>query len=461
MTRSLFFMTRFQPLLLSLAYLMRPSIIFFDEIDGLAPVRSSRNDQIHSSIVSTLLALMDGLDNRGEIIVIGATNRIENIDPALRRPGRFDRELRFSLPSRDARKDILGLQTKEWTPAIEPDLLELLADKTIGYSGADLKGLCAEAALSALRRRYPQVYKTSQKLALDFDQIRIGEQDFDKAMEKMVPSTHRIQDQAQYPLAPTMRPLLGDCVAAITAKLDTIWCKEFSYRPRLLIKASKGQSVANHIGPAVLHHLEKLPCHKLDTSALCSNSARSPEEAMFHIIQEAKRTVPSVLYIPHLLSLWNEVMGPSQKAAFMMLMSDISPTAPLLVIAFIEEEDGDDNDNDDEEDNMDRSVVEKLFDPASEVVEIENPNDEQRRAFFKPIFEAGLREPQPEEMVGEDGEADAAAGVEALAVLPIPECRELTEKEEKRMRRKEDANLRELRIFLRLVSISRKNGILN
>jgi SpoVK/Ycf46/Vps4 family AAA+-type ATPase len=80
---------------------MRPSIIFFDEIDGLAPVRSSRQDQIHSSIVSTLLALMDGLDNRGEIIVIGATNRIDSIDPALRRPGRFDREFLFPLPSKE------------------------------------------------------------------------------------------------------------------------------------------------------------------------------------------------------------------------------------------------------------------------------------------------------------------------------------------------------------------------
>ena len=81
------------------AYQTRPSIIFFDEIDGLAPVRSSRQDQIHSSIVSTLLALMDGLDNRGEIVVIGATNRIDSIDPALRRPGRFDREFLFPLPS--------------------------------------------------------------------------------------------------------------------------------------------------------------------------------------------------------------------------------------------------------------------------------------------------------------------------------------------------------------------------
>ena len=145
---------------------MRPSIIFFDEIDGLAPVRSSRNDQIHSSIVSTLLALMDGLDNRGEIIVIGATNRIENIDPALRRPGRFDRELRFSLPIRESRKAILGLHTKNWNPPVESNLVETLADKTIGYSGADLKGLCAEAALHTLRRKYPQVIKLSFCLPL-------------------------------------------------------------------------------------------------------------------------------------------------------------------------------------------------------------------------------------------------------------------------------------------------------
>ena len=83
---------------------MRPSILFFDEIDGLAPIRSTRQDQIHSSIVSTLLALMDGLDSRGEIVVIGATNRIDSIDPALRRPGRFDREFIFPLPSRQVRE---------------------------------------------------------------------------------------------------------------------------------------------------------------------------------------------------------------------------------------------------------------------------------------------------------------------------------------------------------------------
>lgn len=144
-------------LLFDQAYQMRPSIIFFDEIDGLAPVRSSRQDQIHSSIVSTLLALMDGLDNRGEIIVIGATNRIENIDPALRRPGRFDRELRFALPDKATRKEILKLHTKPWDPPVNEQLMNFLSAKTLGYCGADIKGLCTEAALNALRRRYPQV----------------------------------------------------------------------------------------------------------------------------------------------------------------------------------------------------------------------------------------------------------------------------------------------------------------
>ena len=90
---------------------LQPSIIFFDEIDGLAPVRSAKQDQIHASIVSTLLALMDGLDSRGQVVVIGATNRPDAVDPALRRPGRFDRELLFPLPDAAARASILDINT--------------------------------------------------------------------------------------------------------------------------------------------------------------------------------------------------------------------------------------------------------------------------------------------------------------------------------------------------------------
>lgn len=121
------------------------SIIFFDEIDGLAPVRSSKQDQIHASIVSTLLALMDGMDGRGQVIVIGATNRPDAIDPALRRPGRFDREFYFGLPGLEAREKILGIMTKGWDGWGESEgtagkeRLNGLAKLTKGYGGADLR----------------------------------------------------------------------------------------------------------------------------------------------------------------------------------------------------------------------------------------------------------------------------------------------------------------------------------
>lgn len=124
----------------------QPSIIFFDEIDGLAPVRSSKQDQIHASIVSTLLALMDGMDGRGQVVVIGATNRPDAVDPALRRPGRFDREFYFPLPGLDAREKILSIMTKGWMGWNRDDgdeqtkeRLTGLAKLTKGYGGADLR----------------------------------------------------------------------------------------------------------------------------------------------------------------------------------------------------------------------------------------------------------------------------------------------------------------------------------
>ncbi|RKP38415.1 P-loop containing nucleoside triphosphate hydrolase protein, partial [Dimargaris cristalligena] len=126
-------------LLFEQARAWQPSIIFFDEIDGIAPVRSSKQDQIHSSIVATLLALMDGLDTRGQVVVIGATNRIDAVDPALRRPGRFDREFFFPLPNAAARQQILTIATKHWKPPVDPAQLATLVQRTKGYCGADLK----------------------------------------------------------------------------------------------------------------------------------------------------------------------------------------------------------------------------------------------------------------------------------------------------------------------------------
>ena len=120
----------------------QPSIIFFDEIEGLAPVRSSKQDQIHASIVSTLLALMDGMDGRGQAVGIGATNRPDAVDPALRRPGRFDREFYFPLPGLEAREKILRIITKKWRgwAGEEGETCTKGSSKlTKGYGGAGLR----------------------------------------------------------------------------------------------------------------------------------------------------------------------------------------------------------------------------------------------------------------------------------------------------------------------------------
>ncbi|KAF5771737.1 putative chromatin regulator PHD family [Helianthus annuus] len=139
-------------LLFQVAEKSQPSIIFFDEIDGLAPSRTRQQDQTHNSVVSTLLALLDGLKSRGSVIVIGATNRPDAIDPALRRPGRFDREIYFPLPSVNDREAILSLHTQKWPTPVNRSLLKLIARKTVGFAGADLQALCTQTAIIALKR---------------------------------------------------------------------------------------------------------------------------------------------------------------------------------------------------------------------------------------------------------------------------------------------------------------------
>ncbi|KAI3989353.1 hypothetical protein MKX01_026936 [Papaver californicum] len=139
-------------LLFQVAEKSQPSIIFFDEIDGLAPCRTRQQDQTHNSVVSTLLALLDGLKSRGSVIVIGATNRPEAVDPALRRPGRFDREIYFPLPSVKDRAAILSFHTQTWPKPVNGVLLKWISQQTVGFAGADLQALCTQAAMIALKR---------------------------------------------------------------------------------------------------------------------------------------------------------------------------------------------------------------------------------------------------------------------------------------------------------------------
>lgn len=132
----------------------QPAVLFFDEFDGLAPARGGRGDAVHSSVVSTLLALMDGLKDRGRVVVLAATNCPDALDAALRRPGRFDRELLFTLPGRADRGEILRVHTRRWPDAARPSdgMLSTLARATEGFSAAELAALASSAVVGAATR---------------------------------------------------------------------------------------------------------------------------------------------------------------------------------------------------------------------------------------------------------------------------------------------------------------------
>ncbi|XP_029815152.1 ATPase family AAA domain-containing protein 2-like [Manacus vitellinus] len=308
------------------AYQMRPSIIFFDEIDALAPTRSSKQDQVHSSVVGTLLTLMDGLASRGEVVVIGATNRLDSIDPALRRPGRFEREFRFSLPNEEQeRQEIFKIHTRGWKKPSD-NLLEELAEKCVGYCGADIKALCAEAGLCALRRCYPQIHESDKRLKIDATSIEVTAKDFAMAMQKIVPTSQRAGASPVRALPPISKPLLENTLErtlqalqrafphaelalkkdqgndvmdneespSVSRKMPTHKISgrkkaEFhtfssnppyqptSFRPRFLIVEEPGSGQAFDLASAVIHALEKFPAYTLDLMTLFVSSTSQEE----------------------------------------------------------------------------------------------------------------------------------------------------------------------------------------
>ena len=168
-----------------------PSIIFIDELDSIAPKREEVSGEVERRIVAQLLSLMDGLKARGKVVVIGATNRINAIDPALRRPGRFDREIEIGVPDRDGRLDILEIHTRGMP--LEKDVnLERLADITHGFVGADLQALAKEAAIRALRRILPEIDLSAESIPADtLNKIIVKMQDFIDVVNEMEPSAMR------------------------------------------------------------------------------------------------------------------------------------------------------------------------------------------------------------------------------------------------------------------------------
>ncbi len=167
-----------------------PAIIFIDEIDAIAPKRGEVTGEVEKRVVAQLLALMDGLKSRGQVIVIAATNRPGDIDPALRRPGRFDREIAIPVPDKRARREILQVHTRNMPLGEDVDLDEL-AEVTHGFTGADLAALCREAAMHALRRFLPKIDMKKGIPAEVLKELKVTRQDFLAALRDIQPTALR------------------------------------------------------------------------------------------------------------------------------------------------------------------------------------------------------------------------------------------------------------------------------
>ena len=168
-----------------------PSIIMIDEIDSIAPKREEVTGEVEKRVVSQLLSLMDGMQARGKVVVLGITNRVNSIDPALRRPGRFDREIEIGVPDKKGRLEILQIHTRGM-PLEKTVNLDSLADRTHGFVGADLEALCKEAAMRALRRILPDIDLEAESIpAKVLSKLVVGMNDFENALKEIQPSALR------------------------------------------------------------------------------------------------------------------------------------------------------------------------------------------------------------------------------------------------------------------------------
>jgi len=278
-----------------------PSIIFIDEIDAIAPKRSEVHGEVERRVVSQLLTLMDGLKGRGKLIVIGATNIPDSMDPALRRPGRFDREIRIDAPDRDGRKEILQIHTRGMPISKECDL-EKLSDSTYGFVGADLAALARESAMNALRRYLPEI-DLDKPIPVDLlEKMEVSMDDFKNAQRGIEPSAMReffvempkvkwddvggleqvkqnLKESVEWPLS---RPEVFENMG-ITPPTGILLYGPPGTGKTLLAKAIANESKANFIsikGPEVM-----------------SKWVGESEKAVRELFKKAKQVAPTIVFL--------------------------------------------------------------------------------------------------------------------------------------------------------------------
>lgn len=350
---------------------------------------------------------MDGMDGRGQVIVIGATNRPDSIDPALRRPGRFDREFYFPLPNTEARRAIIDIHTKSWEPPLSDEMKNELAELTKGYGGADLRALCTEAALNAVQRVYPQIYQSKDRLLIDPTKITVAPKDFMISLKKIVPSSERSTSSGASPLPPAVEPLLrhpfqeikeivGQILPqkkALTAleeaqyeqpddeagfrheRMQQAFERSRIFRPRLLIRGQPGMG-QQYLAAAILQHFEGIHVQSFDLPTLLSDPVKSPETALVHLFAEVKRHKPSVIYIPN-IETWYHTVERTVISTFLGLLRSLPPTDPVLLLGVLES-DGEGADNE---------MMKSLFGFSKKNrYELSAPREEWRHEFFDPTM---------------------------------------------------------------------------
>lgn len=289
-----------------------PSIIFIDEIDSIAPKREEVQGEVERRVVAQLLTLMDGLKERGHVIVIGASNRIDAVDPALRRPGRFDREINIGVPDKNGRKEILSIHTRGMPMGMDDEkkneFLEDVANLTYGFVGADLAALARESAMNALRRYLPEIDLDKPIPTEILEKMAVTDDDFREALKAIEPSSLRevtvevpnikwddiggletvkseLRETVELPLAkPEVFKRLG-----IRAAKGFLLYGPPGVGKTLLAKAVATESDANFIsvkGPEVL-----------------SKWVGESEKAIREIFKKAKQVAPTIVFLDEIDSI--------------------------------------------------------------------------------------------------------------------------------------------------------------
>jgi len=285
-----------------------PSIIFLDEIDAIAPKREKVIGDVEKRVVAQLLVLMDGLKSRGQVLVIGATNIPNVLDPALRRPGRFDREIAIGVPDVTGRKEILEIYTRGMPLDEEIDLTGL-ARSTHGFVGADLEALCREAAMSCLRSFFPKIDFSTEHIPYEeLTSLQVSQQDFQEALNEVEPSAireiyievpsvrweniggldevkQRLIESIEYPLK----------YPELFEKADTIPPKGILFYgvpgtgKTLLAKAAANESESNFIS--------------IKGSGIISKWVGEAEQAVHEIFKKARQSAPCIIFLDELDTL--------------------------------------------------------------------------------------------------------------------------------------------------------------